>query len=84
MLAAMRDADQGFATFARRLSEQHRDWFRAQPLNPGRNAWLEALTARSHRRQARIEAADQIDFDEFMRRYFAQSEHRPVELHPPA
>jgi glutamate--cysteine ligase len=84
MLAAMRDADQGFATFACRLSEQHRDWFRAQPLDPGRNAWLEALTARSHRRQARIEAADQIDFDEFMRRYFAQSEHRPVELHPPA
>jgi glutamate--cysteine ligase len=83
MLAAMREAGEGFAALARRLSEQHRDWFRAQPLDPGRNAWLEDLAARSHRRQARIEAADDIDFDEFMRRYFAQSEARPVELHPP-
>jgi glutamate--cysteine ligase len=83
MLAAMREHDEGFAGFARRLSEQHRHWFRKQPLDSGRNAWLEALAARSHRRQARIEAADDIDFDEFMRRYSDQSENRPVDLHPP-
>ncbi len=83
MLQAMHEHNEGFAALARRLSEQHRDWYRAQSLDPGRNAWLQGLAERSHRRQARIEAADDMDFDEFMRRYFAQSEHRPVDLHPP-
>ena len=34
-------------------------------------------------RQQVLEAADDLDFDEFLARYFAQREDRPVALKPP-
>lgn len=80
MLAAMRASGEGFAEFTNRLSEQHRRKFQAEPLPPERVAWLHRLAVSSHDRQRAIEAADQIDFDEFLRRYFAQSETQPVQL----
>jgi hypothetical protein len=45
---------------------------------------LVQLTQTSLERQRAIEAADDIDFDEFLRRYFAQSEAEPVALRPPS
>jgi glutamate--cysteine ligase len=83
MLAEMRERGEGFAGFARRLTEQHREAFLAAPPKPESAAWLEDLTATSLDRQRAIEAADDIDFDEFLRRYFAQSEAAPVDLPPP-
>ncbi len=83
MLAEMRERGEGFAVLARRLSEQHRDYFQSLSLAPERAAWLSGLAQGSLERQRQIEAADDIDFDEFLRRYFAQSELRPVELRPP-
>lgn len=83
MLAEMRDRGEGFAEFARRLTEQHRETFRAGPPTPERDAWLADLTATSLDRQRAIEAADAMDFDEFLRRYFAQSEAQPVDLPAP-
>nr|WP_200251171.1 glutamate--cysteine ligase [Thiococcus pfennigii] len=72
MLAEMRAHGEGFAQFARRLSEAHRDWFRARALAPERLAEFERLTVASEARQAEIEAADTEDFDSFLARYFAQ------------
>ena len=84
MLAEMREQGEGFAQFARRLTEQHRDYFRSLELDPDREAWLQRLASSSLERQRAIEAADDIGFDEFLRRYFAQSEAHPVELTAPA
>ncbi|WP_082674191.1 glutamate--cysteine ligase [Thiohalocapsa sp. ML1] len=83
MLAEMRERGEGFAAFARRLTEQHRERFLAAPPSAERGAWLADLAATSLHRQRAIEAADAIDFDEFLRRYFAQSEAHPVELPAP-
>ena len=84
MLAEMREQGEGFAQFAQRLTERHRDYFRGLELDPEREAWLQRLARSSLDRQRAIEAADDIDFDQFLRRYFAQSEGRPVELTVPA
>ena len=84
MLAEMREQSEGFAEFARRLTERHREYFRGLELDSEREAWLQRLASSSLDRQRAIEAADDIDFDEFLRRYFAQSEARPVELTMPA
>jgi glutamate--cysteine ligase len=83
MLEAMRANNEGFAGFAARLTEQHRDAFRAVTLAPSRERELTDLAHSSHVRQRAIEAADDIDFDEFMRRYNAQDEDRPVALRAP-
>jgi len=83
MLAEMREQSEGFAEFARRLTERHREYFRGLELDPEREAWLQRLASTSLDRQRAIEAADDIDFDEFLCRYFAQSEARPVELTVP-
>ena len=83
MLAEMRERGEGFAAFARRLTEQHRETFLSGALTAERAAWLADLAATSIARQHAIEAADDIDFDEFLRRYFAQSETSPVQLPAP-
>jgi glutamate--cysteine ligase len=83
MLAEMRERGEGFAAFARRLTEQHRSAFIDGSLSAEREAWLADLAATSVDRQRAIEAADDIDFDEFLRRYFAQSEAQPVDLPAP-
>jgi glutamate--cysteine ligase len=83
MLAEMRARGERFAEFARRLTEQHRGDFLSTPPSRERAAWLDDLTATSRDRQHAIEAADDIDFDEFLHRYFAQSEQQPVALRAP-
>lgn len=83
MLNEMRQHGEGFAELARRLTEHHRNWFRGLELDPETDAWLQRMAAISIERQRAIEAADDIGFDEFLCRYFAQSEARPVELYPP-
>ena len=72
MLDEMRAHGEGFAQFARRVSEQHRDWIRAQRLGPERLAEFERLVGESWARQAEIEAGDTEDFEAFLARYFAQ------------
>ncbi|MGB5831087.1 MAG: glutamate--cysteine ligase [Thiohalocapsa sp.] len=83
MLGEMRDRGEGFAEFARRLTDAHRDYFRGLELDPDREAWLASVAQASIKRQQEVEAADDFDFDEFLRRYFAQTETRPVELAAP-
>ncbi len=83
MLSEMRERGEGFAQFAGRLTDEHRQTFLAAPPAREREAWLRDLAATSLDRQRAIEAADDIDFDEFLRRYFAQSEAHPVELPAP-
>lgn len=72
LLAEMRASGEGFQDYARRLSEAHGRQWRAHSLDPEREAELLRLVDESKRRQAQIEAADDVDFDTFLARYFAQ------------
>ncbi|WP_462320220.1 glutamate--cysteine ligase [Halochromatium sp.] len=83
VLAEMRASGEGFAEFARRLSERHRDHFRHLEIDPARAALFQGLAGESRDKQAKIEAADDCDFDTFLMRYFAQTEAQPVRLRSP-
>lgn len=72
MLAEMRRHREGFAAFARRLTEFHRDTFREQALPSGVEEELRALAQASVARQGRIEAEDHQSLDDFLAAYFAQ------------
>lgn len=73
MLEEMRDKAEGFYQFARRLSHQHKRYFLERGLSPETVAELDAKAAESLAEQQRIEAEPQIDFDDFLADYFAQS-----------
>ncbi|MFP4161294.1 MAG: glutamate--cysteine ligase [Ectothiorhodospira sp.] len=72
MLAEMAGREEGFHRFARRVSLQHAEAFRAMDPDPAREAELESAVARSIREQEALEASDDVDFGEYLRRYFAQ------------
>ncbi len=73
IVAAMRASGENFFRYARRWSEQHRHHFESRPLAEERIRVFTEAAERSLREQAAIEAADEISFDEFLARYFAQS-----------
>ncbi len=83
VLAEMRARGEGFADCARRLTEQHWEGFRQLELDPTRAALFQQLAADSRARQAQVEAHDDVDFDTFLARYFAQTEAQPVALRSP-
>ena len=70
ILAGMRASGENFFRYARRLSEQHRDALQAESLAAERVGFFVEAAERSLREQAEIEAADDLSFDEFLRRYF--------------
>ncbi|MBS1202777.1 MAG: glutamate--cysteine ligase [Chromatiaceae bacterium] len=72
MLREMRESGGGFFDFAYRVSSAHRAVLRGRALSPGRESLFARLAAESRTRQAEIEAADDVDFDTFLARYFAQ------------
>lgn len=73
MLDEMAERREGFYEFARRLSIQHQNHFRNLTLSAAREAELDAEAQASLARQRELEAADDCGFDEYLRRYFAQS-----------
>lgn len=83
MLDDMRAHGEGFYAHARRLSEEHRAAYAGLAPDAGREAALGAEARASHERQRRIEAADSMDFDTFLGRYFAQTLSAPVDLPNP-
>jgi glutamate--cysteine ligase len=72
ILAEMRASGENFFQYARRRSEQHRQVFQALPLAEERVRFFAETVERSLREQTEIEAADQVSFEEFLRRYFEQ------------
>jgi glutamate--cysteine ligase len=73
VVATLRARGESLAEFTQRQSLHHRAHLLAQPLLPERHAWLTQLAADSHQRQRDIEAADTLDFDDFLAGYFAGS-----------
>lgn len=72
MLNEMRQHKEGFFHFARRMSLQHLDYFNSLRLSNERERHFEQAAKDSIESQHQIEAENTIDFDEFLRRYFAQ------------
>ena len=83
MLAMMRDAGESFFEFAQRLSNTHREDLKARVLSPERETLFADLATESVRRREEIEAADDLDFDTFLARYFAQDSSHPDGAHQP-
>ncbi len=72
ILAMMRERQEGFFSFARRLTEAHRETLGQHRIDPEREALLERLSRESIAQQEAIEAADDRSFDAFLADYFGQ------------
>jgi glutamate--cysteine ligase len=71
-LRDMRAQGQSFAEYALHLSHQHAAHWRSTPLRKDRAEAFQLEAETSWREQRRIEAADTLSFDEFLRNYLAQ------------
>jgi glutamate--cysteine ligase len=72
VLADMRAHGEGYFHFAKRMSEQHRDYFNQLERNAETLQRIEASVEASVQDQQRIEASDTLSFDEFLEDYFGQ------------
>ena len=72
ILASMRQKGMPFAPFAMKISRQHQRYFKDRRLGDDAAAQYRRLAEQSHANQREIEARDEVDFDEFLERYFAQ------------
>ena len=72
MLRQMRDHDEGFYEFAKRMSEIHQHFFKNLPLSERRQSYFTELAMKSLEDQAAQEVADEVSFDEYLALYFAQ------------
>ena len=73
ILRAMRDHQEEYFYFAKRMSVLHQQFFAGQPISPAAVDRLTHMAQQSIARKQQIEAADAIDFDTFLRQYYAQS-----------
>lgn len=72
MLNQMRDNGEGFFDFAKRMSMKHYKYFNSLTLTDERKRLFESTAAHSLAQQLTIESEETIDFDEYLKRYFAQ------------
>ena len=72
LLREMRERGEGFFDLSYRLSAHYRQDFRGRELSAERQAVFRGAAEESRRRQEEIEAGDDVDFDTFLARYFAQ------------
>lgn len=73
ILACMQQNSQEFGCFASNTSALHKNYFIAQPLDSQVQQQFVDMAAASLQKQAEIEAADHLSFDDFLTRYFSQS-----------
>ncbi len=71
VLRTMQQRKQPFHAFALQQSQAHQAFFRQQPLQPERLEHLIETSRESLRKQAAIEAADDISFDAFLEEWNA-------------
>ena len=71
VLAAIRDDHRSWFAFALAQSRQHAAAMRSEPLPPEAATRLEALARESIEEQRRLEAADTVPFETFLRQYLA-------------
>ncbi|MDQ1362430.1 MAG: glutamate--cysteine ligase [Pseudomonadota bacterium] len=72
MLQTMRENGEGFYRFARRMSQQHFDYFRQVEITAEQRRFFDDLAVSSLQKQAQLEADNSLSFDEFLQNYFSQ------------
>ena len=70
VLSDIMNHDGSYYQFAKRKSEEHRDYFLARKLDPEINKKMERMAKESLQQQAQLEAEDTLDFDTFLQHYF--------------
>lgn len=73
VLAEMWKAKESFFAFAMRMSEKHERYFKGLKMSAKQQQHFEQVTQQSLTRQREIEESDEISFEEYLKRYFAQS-----------
>ena len=73
IIAEMSANKEAFFPFAMRYSQQHAQHFRSLPLSAQQLAFFQDSARQSLLEQQQIEARDELNFDEFLARYFAQA-----------
>lgn len=72
VLDDMRAQDKSFFQFSKMLAQQHADYFLHRPLEGEQLQYFTAESERSLLGQKDIEAADTLNFDEYLRQYYQQ------------
>jgi len=62
--------DGSYYQFAKRKSEEHREYFLKRKLDENTEKKLEQMAITSLQEQSQLEAEDRLDFDVFLERYF--------------
>ena len=70
MLKAMRENEEGFYHFARRMSVQHSEYFSGIELTEKNKQFMESVAERSIMRRQQLEESDQVSFSEYLAQYF--------------
>ncbi|MCL2298492.1 MAG: glutamate--cysteine ligase [Proteobacteria bacterium] len=77
MLREMREQQESFHALACRYSKQHADRYRETPLPTDVRGAFETMAETSRQEQQRLEAADQMNFDDYLARYLADAAQMP-------
>lgn len=72
ILAEMKQRQEPFNDFAMRLSKEHAEYFKQLPLKEDQLQYFAGLARQSWQQQRTVETADNISFEEYLARYFAQ------------
>ncbi len=72
ILAHMTEHEQPFGQFGLTISTNHRHYFKRQALSASKKQYMDELVRMSHAKQAQIELADTLSFDQYLHAYFAQ------------
>lgn len=70
VLSDIMTRDGSYYQFAKRKSEEHREFFLNREIDPDNMKKMELMAEESLRLQAKQEAEDTLDFDTFLQRYF--------------
>lgn len=73
MLEDMWKTKESFFRYGLRMSEEHERYFKALAVAPERSQYFENLAKESLARQAEVEAADKISFEQYLQQYFSQT-----------
>lgn len=72
VLREMRESGSAFWQIAHRYSQQWHEAFTSAPLDANTEAALNTQAAESLRQQQAVEAADDVDFDTYLKNFYAQ------------
>jgi len=70
MLNSMQKNNEGFFHFAKRMSNNHHDYFNEKSLSAERKAFFDKSVADSLKKQKQMESEETMSFDDFLQDYF--------------